>query len=160
MLIGEAVDTCRNDNYSQWGLKHWNRGCCELIIKTSCDLTERFPLCLITQGGSHSLPSTDNLFLHTKLHAPNYTHFLHSKLLLNMATPTPASESPSGEGTINVPRSDCSSGIDPKCLYANITYFTVKCPLHSTHLAPHYSAVIKASLSHTDQHTPARTPFN
>ena len=31
-------------------------------------------------------------------------------------------------------------------IYANITYFTVKC-LHSTHLAPHYSAVIKASLN-------------
>ena len=53
----EAVDTCRNDNYSQGGLRHWIRGCCELIIKTCCDLTERFPLCLITQGGSHSLSS-------------------------------------------------------------------------------------------------------
>ena len=96
-----------------------------LWTKTSCDLTERFPLCLITQWGSHSLPSTDNLFLHTKLHAPNYTHFLHSKLLLNMATPTPASESPSGEGTINVPRSDCSPGIDPKWLDTPLTFFSI-----------------------------------
>ena len=94
----EAVDTCLNDNYSQGGLKHWNMGCYELIIKTSCDLTEGFPSCLITQGGSHSLTSKDNLFLHTKLHAPCYTYILHSKFFLNMATPTPASEFPSGEG--------------------------------------------------------------
>ena len=42
-----------------------------------------------------------------------------------MATPTPASESPSGEGTINVPRSDCSSGIDPKCLDTPLTFFSI-----------------------------------
>ena len=124
MILGKVVlkvkkckiDTCQYGNYSQGGLRHWIRGCCELIIKTSCDLTERFPLCLIDQGGSHSLPSKDNLFLNTKLHAPSYTHMLHSKFLLNMATLPPASESPSGEGTINVSRSDCSSGINHKCL--------------------------------------------
>ena len=118
------MDTCRNNNYSQESLRHWIRGCCELIIKTSCDLTDRFPLCLITQGGSHSLPSKDNLFLHTKLHAPSYTHLLHSKLQLNMVTPSPASESPSGDGTINVPRSDYPSGIDPKCLDTPLTLFS------------------------------------
>ena len=42
-----------------------------------------------------------------------------------MATPTPASESPSGEGTINVPRSDCSPGIDPKCLDTPLTFFSI-----------------------------------
>ncbi|MPC21850.1 hypothetical protein E2C01_014852 [Portunus trituberculatus] len=33
-----------------------------------------------------------------------------------MLTPNPASESPSEEGNINVPRSDFSSNSDPKCL--------------------------------------------
>ena len=42
-----------------------------------------------------------------------------------MATPTPASESPPGEGTINVSRSDCSSGIDPKCLDTPLTFFSI-----------------------------------
>ena len=31
----EAVNTCRNDDYSQEGLRYWIRGCCEVIIKTS-----------------------------------------------------------------------------------------------------------------------------
>ena len=30
---GQAVDTCRNVNYSQGGLRHWIRGCCELSSK-------------------------------------------------------------------------------------------------------------------------------
>ena len=70
MYEEEAVDTCRNGNYCQGDLRHWIRGCCRFIIKTCCDLTERFPLWFITQGGSHSLPCKDNLFLHTKLDAP------------------------------------------------------------------------------------------
>ncbi|KAK8385199.1 hypothetical protein O3P69_012186 [Scylla paramamosain] len=42
-----------------------------------------------------------------------------------MATPTPASESPSGEGTINVPRSDCLSVDDPKCLDTPLKFFFI-----------------------------------
>ncbi|MPC54811.1 hypothetical protein E2C01_048738 [Portunus trituberculatus] len=41
-----------------------------------------------------------------------------------MANPNPASESPSGEGTKNVPTSDCSLDDDPKCLdtFLNLFY--------------------------------------
>ena len=40
-------------------------------------------------------------------------------------------------------------------IYANITYFSVKC-LHSPHLAPHYSAVIKTSLTPDAPRLPLR----
>ncbi|MPC48268.1 hypothetical protein E2C01_042036 [Portunus trituberculatus] len=39
----------------------------------------------------------------------------------------PASESPSGEGTINVPWSDCSPGSDPKCHDTFNFFFTHFC---------------------------------
>ncbi|MPC15087.1 hypothetical protein E2C01_007870 [Portunus trituberculatus] len=42
-----------------------------------------------------------------------------------MATPNPVSGSPSGEGTRNVPRSDCSLGGDPKCLDTSINLFYI-----------------------------------
>ncbi|KAK8400926.1 hypothetical protein O3P69_002597 [Scylla paramamosain] len=42
-----------------------------------------------------------------------------------MATPTPASESPSREGTINVPRSDCLSVDDLKCLDTPLNFFFI-----------------------------------
>ncbi|MPC41388.1 hypothetical protein E2C01_034978 [Portunus trituberculatus] len=41
------------------------------------------------------------------------------------ATPNPASESPSGEGTRNVPRLDCSLIDDPKCLDASLNFFFI-----------------------------------
>lgn len=74
-----VVGTYQNDNYSQWGLEHWIRGCCELIIKPSCDFTECFPLCLTTQGESHSLPTKDN-FLPSHKTACTYlhTHFIQN----------------------------------------------------------------------------------
>ncbi|MPC37606.1 hypothetical protein E2C01_031093 [Portunus trituberculatus] len=42
-----------------------------------------------------------------------------------MATLNPASESPSGEGTRNVPRSDSSLENDPKCLDASLNFFFI-----------------------------------
>ncbi|MPC41182.1 hypothetical protein E2C01_034767 [Portunus trituberculatus] len=42
-----------------------------------------------------------------------------------MATPYPASESRSGEGTRNVPWSDCSLGSDPKCLDTSLNLFSL-----------------------------------
>ncbi|MPC37643.1 hypothetical protein E2C01_031130 [Portunus trituberculatus] len=42
-----------------------------------------------------------------------------------MATSNPASESPSREGTRNVPRSDCSLGGDPKCLDISFNIFFI-----------------------------------
>ncbi|MPC99867.1 hypothetical protein E2C01_095311 [Portunus trituberculatus] len=42
-----------------------------------------------------------------------------------METPNPASEFHSGEGTINVPRSDCSSDSDPKCLDTSLNFFYI-----------------------------------
>ncbi|MPC12805.1 hypothetical protein E2C01_005515 [Portunus trituberculatus] len=38
---------------------------------------------------------------------------------------TPASESPSGEGTRTVPRSNCSLSDDPKCLDTSISFFFI-----------------------------------
>ncbi|MPC88504.1 hypothetical protein E2C01_083410 [Portunus trituberculatus] len=42
-----------------------------------------------------------------------------------MATPNPASESPSGEGTKNVPISDCSLVGDPKYLETSLNFFFI-----------------------------------
>ncbi|MPC88714.1 hypothetical protein E2C01_083633 [Portunus trituberculatus] len=42
-----------------------------------------------------------------------------------MATPNPASESPSGEGTRNVSRSGCSLVDDPKCLDTSLNFFFI-----------------------------------
>lgn len=42
-----------------------------------------------------------------------------------MATFTPASETLSGEGIKNVPRSDCSTSIDPKCLDTPLNSFFI-----------------------------------
>ncbi|MPC63039.1 hypothetical protein E2C01_057130 [Portunus trituberculatus] len=42
-----------------------------------------------------------------------------------MATPNPALESPSGEGTRNVPRSDCSLVGDPECLDTSLNFFFI-----------------------------------
>ncbi|MPC93181.1 hypothetical protein E2C01_088303 [Portunus trituberculatus] len=42
-----------------------------------------------------------------------------------MATPNPASEFPSGEGTRNVPRSDCSLVGDPKCLDTSLNFYFI-----------------------------------
>ncbi|MPC16165.1 hypothetical protein E2C01_008985 [Portunus trituberculatus] len=48
-----------------------------------------------------------------------------------MATPNPASEFPSGEGTRNVPRSDCSLGGDLKCLDTSLDFFFINfCNIH------------------------------
>ncbi|MPC66030.1 hypothetical protein E2C01_060173 [Portunus trituberculatus] len=42
-----------------------------------------------------------------------------------MATPNPASESPSGEVTKSIPRSDCSPGGDSKCLDTSLDFFFI-----------------------------------
>ncbi|MPC76828.1 hypothetical protein E2C01_071261 [Portunus trituberculatus] len=42
-----------------------------------------------------------------------------------MATPNPASDSSSGEGTRNVPRPDCSLFGDPKCLDTSLNLFFI-----------------------------------
>ncbi|MPC65174.1 hypothetical protein E2C01_059305 [Portunus trituberculatus] len=42
-----------------------------------------------------------------------------------MATPNPALESASGEGTRNVPRSDCHLVSDPKCLNISLNFFYI-----------------------------------
>ncbi|MPC24639.1 hypothetical protein E2C01_017726 [Portunus trituberculatus] len=44
-----------------------------------------------------------------------------------MASPNPASESPSGKETRNVLRSDCSLGGDPKCLDTSLDIFINFC---------------------------------
>ncbi|MPC90341.1 hypothetical protein E2C01_085322 [Portunus trituberculatus] len=47
-----------------------------------------------------------------------------------MATPNPASESPSGEGTRNVPRSDSSLDDNPKCLHTSLNFYINFCKVH------------------------------
>ncbi|MPC60738.1 hypothetical protein E2C01_054794 [Portunus trituberculatus] len=47
-----------------------------------------------------------------------------------MVTPNPASESPSGEGTRNVPRSDSSLDNDPKCLDTSLNFYINFCNIH------------------------------
>ncbi|MPC66984.1 hypothetical protein E2C01_061144 [Portunus trituberculatus] len=48
-----------------------------------------------------------------------------------MVTPYPASESPSWEGTRNVPRSDCSLVGNPKCLDTSLNFFFINfCNVH------------------------------
>ncbi|MPC20874.1 hypothetical protein E2C01_013835 [Portunus trituberculatus] len=42
-----------------------------------------------------------------------------------MATSNSASESPSGEGTRNIPRTDYSLGIDPKCFDTSLNFFFI-----------------------------------
>ncbi|MPC18265.1 hypothetical protein E2C01_011143 [Portunus trituberculatus] len=42
-----------------------------------------------------------------------------------MVTPNPASQSPSGEGTRNVPRLDCSLDDDPKCLDTSLNFYYI-----------------------------------
>ncbi|MPC76536.1 hypothetical protein E2C01_070953 [Portunus trituberculatus] len=42
-----------------------------------------------------------------------------------MATPNPASEFLSGEGTRNIPRSDCSFVGDPKYLDTSLNFFFI-----------------------------------
>ncbi|MPC32107.1 hypothetical protein E2C01_025412 [Portunus trituberculatus] len=42
-----------------------------------------------------------------------------------MVTLNPASESPSGEGTRNVPRSDCFLDDDLKCLDTSLNFFYI-----------------------------------
>ncbi|MPC34977.1 hypothetical protein E2C01_028384 [Portunus trituberculatus] len=50
-----------------------------------------------------------------------------------MATPNPALESPSGEGTRNVPMSDCSLVGDPKCLDTSLNFFYINfCNIRGT----------------------------
>ncbi|MPD01347.1 hypothetical protein E2C01_096869 [Portunus trituberculatus] len=51
----------------------------EPSIKASCDLDERFLLCLTTQGGSHSLPSKENSPSSHKASCTYHTYILHSK---------------------------------------------------------------------------------
>ncbi|MPC14314.1 hypothetical protein E2C01_007078 [Portunus trituberculatus] len=82
------------------------KGWCELTIKASCELTERFHLCLKTQGDSHNLPSKDSSPLSYLLHTHLSFEIKRCRLLYY------PSESPSREGTVNVPRSDYSLGID------------------------------------------------
>ncbi|MPC69991.1 hypothetical protein E2C01_064225 [Portunus trituberculatus] len=56
-----------------------------------------------------------------------------------MATPNPASESPSGEGTRNVPRSDCSLSGDLKCLATSLDFFFINfCNIHVEHIVSLY----------------------
>ncbi|MPC41747.1 hypothetical protein E2C01_035350 [Portunus trituberculatus] len=46
-------------------------------------------------------------------------------------TPKPASESPSGEGTRNISRLDCSLDDDPKCLDTSLNNFYINfCNIH------------------------------
>ncbi|MPC10924.1 hypothetical protein E2C01_003568 [Portunus trituberculatus] len=49
-----------------------------------------------------------------------------------MATPNSASESSSGEGTRNIPRSDCSLGIGPKCLDILLNFFINFCNIRGS----------------------------
>ncbi|MPC41755.1 hypothetical protein E2C01_035358 [Portunus trituberculatus] len=55
-------------------------------------------------GAVTACPQKTTLLLHTKLHA------------FTAHTPNPPLESSSGEGTRNLPRSDCSLSGNPKCL--------------------------------------------
>ncbi|MPC38951.1 hypothetical protein E2C01_032469 [Portunus trituberculatus] len=56
-----------------------------------------------------------------------------------MATPNPASESPSGEGTGNIPRSDSSLNDDPKCLDTSLNLFYIKfCNIRVEHILSLY----------------------
>ena len=85
----------------------------------------------LTQMSSCSLPSKVNFFYYLHNITTTYTFSLSSNQNLKMATTNPASESPSGEGTTNVPRSDCPSADDLGCLDTSSNTFTLDfCYIH------------------------------
>ena len=77
-----------------------------------------------TQESSCSLLSKDNFYHLLNITTP-YTFTLSSNQTFKMATKNPASESPSGKETTNVPRSDCPSADDIGCLDNSFNTFTL-----------------------------------
>ncbi|MPC67915.1 hypothetical protein E2C01_062101 [Portunus trituberculatus] len=70
-----------------------------------------------------------------------------------MATPNPALESPSGEGTTNVPRSECSPGGDTSLNFFYINFCNI-CSLRSNFPSvEHHLSSTKTSSSFPHQNT-------
>ncbi|MPC41969.1 hypothetical protein E2C01_035579 [Portunus trituberculatus] len=71
-----------------------------------------------------------------------------------MATPNPASEPSSGERTLNVSRSDCSSIGNPKCLDSSLNFFLHKLLQHSQSsmkvVLRHHTSITKCPESKLD----------
>ncbi|MPC23969.1 hypothetical protein E2C01_017038 [Portunus trituberculatus] len=87
-----------------------------------------------------------------------------------MATPNPASESPSREGTRNIPRSVCSFEGDPKCLSTSLTFFYINfCNIrvlrsnfqsvehHLSSTKPHLLFLTETKLCETHEFQPNQT---
>ncbi|MPC97305.1 hypothetical protein E2C01_092614 [Portunus trituberculatus] len=67
-----------------------------------------------------------------------------------MGTPNHASESPSGEGTINVPRSDASFSDDPKCLDTSLNFFYINfCNIRGLRFSPLLNLISFSSQKHS-----------
>ncbi|MPC70711.1 hypothetical protein E2C01_064965 [Portunus trituberculatus] len=88
-----------------------------------------------------------------------------------MVTPHPASESSSGEGTMNVPRSDCSPGDNPKCLDTSlnssfINFYNIRClrsnfkfvEHHLSSTTPHLLFLTETQLSKATDSNPFSVP--
>ncbi|MPC93629.1 hypothetical protein E2C01_088763 [Portunus trituberculatus] len=88
-----------------------------------------------------------------------------------MTTPNPASESPSGKGTRNVPRSDWPSGSDSKCLDTSLNFFFMNfCNIrglrsnfqsvehHLTFTKPHLLFLTETQLSEAANSSPFSVP--
>ncbi|MPC32505.1 hypothetical protein E2C01_025818 [Portunus trituberculatus] len=88
-----------------------------------------------------------------------------------MAIPNPESKSPSGEGTRNVPRPDCFSGGDPKCLDTSLDlFFTNFCNIrglrsnfnfvehHLSYTKPHLLFLTETQLSEATDSIPFSVP--
>ncbi|MPC47585.1 hypothetical protein E2C01_041335 [Portunus trituberculatus] len=87
-----------------------------------------------------------------------------------MATPKPALESPSGEGTRNFPRLDSSLGDDPKCLDTSQLFFINFCNIrglrsnlksvehHLSSTKPHLLFLTEAQVSEATKTSPFSVP--
>ena len=103
-----------------------------------------------TQESSCSLSSKDNFFYDLHNITTPYTFTLSSNQNLKMVSPHPASESPSGEGTRNVPRSSCPSADELGCLAISSYTFTLDfCNIR--HLRSNFQSV-EHHLSSTKSH--------
>ncbi|MPC13361.1 hypothetical protein E2C01_006093 [Portunus trituberculatus] len=88
-----------------------------------------------------------------------------------MATPNPASKSPSGEGSRNVPRSDYPLGDDPKCFDTSLNIFFINfcnnrdlrsnfqsVEHHLSFTKPHFLFLTETQLSEATDSSPFSVP--
>ena len=99
------------------------------MLRTCHSLCSLFPSSLSVSlthesSCSCSLKTISTTTTYRTLHAP-YTFTLFNSKFIKMASPRPALESPSGEGTTNILRSDCPSADDLGCLDTSSNTFSI-----------------------------------